>query len=151
MPKGRGSAILVAGVVLAATVMAQTSAGHSLLRKAGLFAVPAHYTALAFTHPQSLTSQLGSEHAALSVSFLINNVSDTSRRYRWSILLMQGKHTRRMAAGAVRAPAHGKATISRTVATSCASGQVRVVVRLTAPVESIDFMARCWSGDGSIP
>ena len=139
---------LILAVIAAAALavgLAQTSAGHSLLQAAGLYEEPASYTSLAFTHPQSLPTHLSPAPTRVNLSFTVSNASADSRTYHWSMVLDRTGHTDRLAAGIVRVPAGDRATVSRTVRASCAGGQARMTVELTAPAESIDFLAACSS------
>jgi hypothetical protein len=141
--RGLTALAVAAGLVVAVVGLAQTSPGHSLLREVGLYAEPATYTALAFTNPQSLPSHLSAAPAQVAVSFAISNVSPDPHSYSWSIVLEAAGQTSRVAAGEVGVPAHGHATVTRTVTASCPAGQAVMAVRLAAPAESIDFRAAC--------
>jgi hypothetical protein len=141
--RGRWRAIVLVDLVVLSVGLLQTSPGHALLRDTGLFEVPTSYTELAFTTPAGLPDQLASEHASIEVSFGIHNVSASARTYRWSIALVRSDKSQVKASGVVNAPAHGHATVGRTVATVCAGGRLQVVVRLASPAESIDFWATC--------
>ncbi len=141
--RGLTALAVAAGLVVAAVGLAQTSPGHSLLREVGLYAEPATYTALAFTDPQSLPSHLPAAPAPVAVSFAVSNVSPDPHSYSWSIVLEAAGQTSRVAAGEVGVPAHGHATVTRTVTASCPGGQAVMAVRLVAPAESIDFQAAC--------
>ncbi len=143
--RGLTALAVTAGLVVAAVGLAQTSPGHSLLREVGLYAEPATYTALAFTNPQSLPSHLSAAPAQVAVSFAVSNVSPDPHSYSWSIVLKAAGQTSRVAAGEVGVPAHGHATVTRTVTASCPGGQAVMTVRLAAPAESIDFQAACSS------
>jgi hypothetical protein len=140
----RGAVVLVAVIVLAAG-MAQTSAGHAMLRATGLFEEPTRYTSLAFLHSQPLPTQLAAKRANVNVSFVIHNANGTPRDYQWSVLLVQGQRTRSTAIGTIHiAPGRG-AAITRSVAINCARGKVRIVVSLALPAESIDAWTACRS------
>ena len=141
--RSRTALAVAAGLVVAVAGLAQTSPGHSLLREVGLSAEPATYTALAFTNPQSLPSHLPAAPAQVAVSFAVSNVSPDPHSYSWSIVLEAAGQTSRVAAGEVGVPAHGHATVTRTVTASCPGGQAVMAVRLAAPAESIDFQAAC--------
>lgn len=137
-----GVMALVAAVILSAGI-GQTSLGHTILRKAGIAGGPTNYTSLAFAHPQSLPTPLESRPANVDVSFAIQNAGDALRDYQWSVSLEQGRYTRDVAAGNVRiASGHG-VTITQSVKSSCAQGQVRIVVSLAKPAESIDAWIAC--------
>jgi hypothetical protein len=140
----RGMVALVAVVAVAASI-AQTSAGHAMLRKAGLFEKPTSYTSLAFQNPHSLPEQLKAKRASVPISFVIHNVSATPRDYFWSVLLRQGRHRHRVAAGGIRVASGHSAGITRSVQISCTRGQVRIVVNLVHPAESIDASMACWT------
>jgi hypothetical protein len=58
----------LAGAVILATGIGQTSLGHTILQKAGVAGEPPSYTSLAFTHPGSLPTQLGPKPANIGVS-----------------------------------------------------------------------------------
>ncbi|MGO9780195.1 MAG: hypothetical protein ACLPQY_10585 [Streptosporangiaceae bacterium] len=141
--RGLTALAVAAGLVVAAVGLAQTSPGHSLLREVGLYAEPATYTALAFTNPQSLPSHLPAAPAQVAMSFGVGNASPGPQRYSWSIVLEAAGQTSRLAAGDVGVPAHGHATVTRTVTASCPGGKAVIAVRLAAPAESIDFQAAC--------
>jgi hypothetical protein len=131
-----------------AVAVAQTAVGHAILKRAGLFEEPASYTSLAFEHPQSLPEQLRYRRAKVAVSFVISNAGSASRDYEWSVRLVRGHETRRLAAGSVAiAPGHA-ATIARTADISCAKGKVQIIVSLAQPNESIDAFMSCSPGKG---
>jgi len=140
-PRWRGTLAALAVVVLAVG-LAQTSAGHSLLRKAGLFERPASYTTLAFQHPQSLP-QLASAQTDVPVSFVISNVGRTPRTYQWTLSVAQGSQDRRVATGSIRlAPGH-RTALTRAAHVVCAQPRVSLVVSLVQPAESIHAWAAC--------
>lgn len=138
----RGLVALAGAVVLAAAI-GQTAVGHTILKRAGLFEEQAGYTSLAFVHPQSLPEQLGHRRAKVALSFVINNVGSASRDYQWSLRLVQGQVTRRLAAGSVRIASGHAAEVARTADISCAHGKVQIVVSLARPDESIDAFMSC--------
>lgn len=142
LAKGLMVAALVAAAGLA-LALAQTSAGHALLRSAGLYEGPAGYTSLAFTDPQSLPSQLIAVPARVSVSFGISNSSADPRSYHWSVVLQRTGRSRRLAAGQVEVPAGESAVVAPTVTASCSAGQARMSVQLAAPDESVAFWMAC--------
>lgn len=142
----RWSALVLLALVVVSAGIAQTSTGHGLLREVGLSQASPGYTELAFTDPQALPTQLGSEHASIPVSFGIHNVSDSSRTYSWSIETVRSGRSHPVAAGVVRTPAQGRAAVDRTVALSCAGGRLQIVIRLAALAEPIDFWVTCAPG-----
>jgi len=144
MVRRPGLVALIALVVLAAG-LGQTSLGHAMLQKTGLYKEPASYTSLAFLHPQSLTEQLPSKRSNVGVSFVIRNVSGTARDYQWSVLLNQGRRTSRVAAGSVRVGSGRDVIVSRATEIFCKQGRVQFIVTLARPAESIDAWTACWS------
>jgi len=132
--------VAAAGLALA---LAQTSPGHALLRKAGLYEEPAGYTSLAFTDPQSLPSQLSPVPTRVSVSFGISNSSADPRSYHWSVVLQRAGQEKRLAAGEVEVPAGESAVVAPVVTASCSAGQARMSVQVAAPAESIAFWLAC--------
>jgi hypothetical protein len=142
MPKWSGSIALVAAVAVA-TGLAQTSAGHALLQRTGLYEMPASYTALAFSAPASLPLHLHSAHAAVNVSFNIRNVSDAPRSYQWTVLEIRHGRSKQSFSSDIRVPADGKVTVHRSVSTRCIGGRIRIAVMLAIPAESIGLMVTC--------
>lgn len=141
----RGLLVLI-GIISLAAGIGQTSPGHAMLRAAGLFKQPATYTSLAFEDPQALGKTLPSPRAAIPVSFVIKNVGDTSRDYRWSVQVVQEKKANRIADGNVTITSGGQAVITRSAVISCSGGQARIVVSLADPAEFIDAVSACQSG-----
>jgi hypothetical protein len=140
----RGAVTLIAVIALIVGI-GQTSLGHEILERAGLVRQPTSYTSLAFLRPQSLPEQLSSKQTTVSVSFVIHNTDSITHDYQWSVLLVQGQHTRHVGAGSVRVASGHGAAITRPARISCTGGQVQVVVRLTRPAEFIDAWTSCWS------
>jgi hypothetical protein len=141
----RGLAGLVGAVVLAAAI-GQTAVGHAILQRSGLFEEPANYTSLTFEHPQSLPEQLRYRRTKVALSFVINNVGSASHDYQWSVRLVQGHATRRLAAGSVAIASGHAAEIARTADISCVRGKVQIIVSLARPDESIDAFMSCSPG-----
>lgn len=139
MMKHWGMIALIVIVTLAASV-GQTSLGHSILRKVGLFEGPTSYTSLAFLHPLSPADL---KRTKVNVSFVINNAGGIPRDYQWSVTLAQGRGTRDVAAGSVRIASGRGATITRSAPIFCVQGQVRIVVSLASPAEFIDARTAC--------
>jgi hypothetical protein len=137
--------VAMATVIALLAGIGQTSVGHMILRKAGLFEEPSSYTSLAFRQPQSLPEQLGSKRANVDVSFVIQNASDTPRDYQWSVLVLQGGRTQRVAAGTAHVASQRGSSITRSVKIFCTRGQVRILVSLAHPAEYIDALTACWS------
>jgi hypothetical protein len=135
------AALLAAVVAVAA--LAQTAAGQSLMRSAGLAHTPAASTALAFTDPGGLPTSLPAGHVGLTVSFTINNASESAASYRWTIELVYGKEHHRAASGQTDILANETKAETRQVSTFCPRGQLEIVVRLATPAESIHFRAAC--------
>ncbi len=137
------AAVAVLALIVLAVGIAQTSAGHSLLAKAGLFAQPVSYTSLAFQQPQSLPAQLTSRRASVPVSFVIANEGHAPRTYRWTLSLGQGTLTRRMATGSIRLASGQRSALTRVAQVACTGQQVSLVVSLAYPAESIHAWATC--------
>lgn len=140
----RGAVTLTVVTVLTAG-LGQTSFGHAILGKVGLFQEPTSYTSLAFLNPQSLPEQLSSKQATVGVSFVIHNTGGIPRDYQWSVLLVQGERKHDVAAGSVRIASGSGVAITRSARISCTRGQVRIVVSLARPAEFIDAWAACSS------
>jgi hypothetical protein len=147
MRRTRTALIIAPAVLVAAVALAQTPAGHAVLREAGLEQVPPSYAALSFAQPQSLPTQLAGPHATVHVPFTIQNHSAAAQSYQWSLNAAAAGHPASADAGPVTgstllAPG-AAATIDPAVRISCTGGQVRVTIRLASPAESIYFLADC--------
>jgi hypothetical protein len=141
---GRG--LIMAAMVAAAGLalaLAQTSPGHALLRKAGLYEEPVSYTSLAFIDPQWLPPRLSPVPSRVSVSFGISNGSADPRGYHWSVLLQRAGQVKHLATGEVEVPAGESTTVAPIVTASCSAGPARISVQVAAPAESIAFWLTC--------
>jgi hypothetical protein len=135
--------VALLAAVVAVTALAQTAAGQSLMRSAGLAHAPAASTALAFTDPGALPASLPAGHVGLTVSFAIHNASESAASYRWTVEAVYGKQHRRAASGQTDILPNQTKAETRQVTTFCPRGQLEIVVRLAAPAESIHFRAAC--------
>lgn len=140
---GRWHLLFLVGVLLACAGLAQTQSGHVLLSKVGLYETPAVYTELAFSEPNALPSVLKRPTASVKVSFVIHNVSNASRSYQWSIVLVHAGKDQVRASGAVQTPAQGQVEVTRSVVASCIGGKLQATARLANPAESISFWMTC--------
>jgi hypothetical protein len=135
-------------VLAAAAALAQTPAGHAVLRGAGLEQAPPSYAGLSFAQPQSLPARLPAPHTTVHVPFTIRNDSGATQSYYWSL---SATHTGRPAGGAAARPVGGRttltpgatATLNPVLPLTCTGGQLRVSVHLASPAESIDFLTDC--------
>jgi hypothetical protein len=147
MRRTRTALIIAPAVLVAAAVLAQTPAGHAVLRQAGLEQVPPSYAVLSFAEPQSLPTQLVAPHATVHVPFTIQNQSAATQSYQWSLNAAKAGGP----ASADARPVIGSTTVAPGVAATmnpalrinCTGGQVRVVIHLARPAESIYFLADC--------
>lgn len=132
-------------IALAALIagLAQTSEGHAVLRKAGLYATPVSYSELAFNDPGALPSVLAPGRSPVRVSFEIHNVSGGQRDYRWSIQLVRSGRRQLTASGTASVAASRYASVTRTVSVTCVNESIQMVIRLASPAESIDFWLSC--------
>lgn len=127
---------LIAGLVVLAG-LAQTPPGHSLMRLTGLTKAPVAYAALYFTDPGGLPSSVPSGHVQLGVSFAVHNAAQTAGSYKWTIQLVHGSRTAAATSGTTNVAGGGTKAESRTMTTLCQSGTLEVIVRLTAPAQSV--------------
>lgn len=147
MPMTRILLIVAAAVLVAGAALAQTPAGHAVLREAGLEQGPPSYAALSFAQPQSLPTQLVPPHPTVRVPFTIQNHSPATRSYQWS-LSAAGTSPRdgpaaRPVTGRATLPPGATETMNPALRLSCPRGQVRITVRLASPAESVHFLADC--------
>ena len=133
---------LIGGVVVFAGIF-QTSAGYAILRMAGLSQQPTGSTSLSFVKPRSLPELLQSKHAKVTAPFVIENATNTAHNYTWSIFLIRQGQTERMYTGNVSLTPGGKVEIARSVTIECTRGEIRIVVSLAHPAESISALMAC--------
>lgn len=139
------SAVIITVILLLAASIGQSSAGHTLLERAGLLQKPATYTSLAFLDPAGIPQTLKSKRTTIEVAFVIRNSGGIPDLYDWSLSLVQKQSVRHVATGNVRLRSGHAATISRLVRITCSQGQVQIVVSLTRPAEDIHARATCKS------
>lgn len=133
---------LIGGVVVFAIIF-QTNVGHAILRTAGVSQEPPGYTSLSFLKPQSLPEKLQAKDARVGASFVVQNATNTARDYTWSIFLIRHGQTDRAGTGSVSVAPGSKAEITRSVTINCTPGQIRMVVSLEHPAESISALMVC--------
>lgn len=136
---------LVAALALAAVGIAQTAAGRSVLRAAGLTAKPARYTELSFVRPALLPEKFPHGRFKVTAPFTIHNVGDTPRTYRWTVEEIASGRTTTVARGELTEDPGIRRGANPRMWLHCSTGQqrVRVQVRLQDPAESIGWWARC--------
>ena len=144
LTRSRGLIALIGGVVVLVSIF-QTNVGHAILRMAGLSQGSSGYTSLSFLKPQSLPEQLQSKHTKVVTSFVIKNATSAKRDYTWSIFLIRQAQTGRIYTGSVSLMPGRKAEITRYVTIQCTGGQIRMVVSLEHPAESISALMACRS------
>ena len=144
LARSRGLIALVGGVVVLVGIF-QTNVGHAILRMAGLSQGSSGYTSLSFLKPQSLPGQLQSERSKVVTSYVIHNATNTKRDYTWAIVLIRQAQADRMYTGSVSLAPGRKAEITRNVTIQCTRGQIRMVVSLEHPAESISALMACRS------
>lgn len=135
----------VIALVAATAGIGQTGIGHAALQKVGLLGPPPNYTSLSFLHPQSLPEQVTTARTNVDASFIIHNMASSPNNYHWEVFLFQGKRERRLDQGSIAVGPEHIAVLTQHVDITCASGKVRVVVRLTHPAEYISAWAVCSS------
>ena len=131
----------LAAAVLAATAVAQTAGGKSLLHRAGLTGGDETYTALAFADARNLPLQLPA--AGARVAFSVHNAEASGRTYRWTVLALGARGTRVLANGRLPVAKGKTAFAAPSIALPCSRGRLRVQVRLADPPESIGFWTSC--------
>lgn len=144
LTRSRGLIALIGGIVVLVSIF-QTNVGDAILRAAGLSHGSPDYTSLSFLKPQSLPEQLQSKRSKVAASFVIQNATNTKHDYTWSISLIRQEQTYHMYTGSVILTPGRKAEITRYVTIQCARGQIRMVVSLEHPAESISALMACRS------
>jgi hypothetical protein len=134
--------VLLSVVLIVLALAAQTAAGKSLLRHAGLIGGRESYTALAFDNPRNLPADLRG-NPQLRVGFTLRNVEGGPRTYRWTIVSQTKRGSRKRASGSVSAADGELAHAGARIRIPCSGDRVRVSVRLAEPAESIGFWTHC--------
>lgn len=140
------SVVAVVTVVLAGIGFAQTGAGRTVLRDAGLAGNPPNYTALSFADPAQTPSQAYSREVLLSAPFVIHDASPTARRYGWRVVESYSGHQRQLITGHTTVASGGSTTVEWQALASCVSSRVQIQVRLAAPHQSVSFWVGCVPG-----
>jgi hypothetical protein len=140
----RGYLALIA-VVLAGAAVAQTSAGHQVLRGTGLYEAPATFTSLSFAHPGQLPLQLTSRRASVEVAFVITNSGRLARRYQWRVLVVRGASAAQLDGGTTLVQGGAAVSVERMTQVNCAGSRVGVKVQLRQPAQSIEAWMACSS------
>jgi hypothetical protein len=139
-----GLAALLVAVVLSIGV-AQSAAGQSVLRSAGLKADPERFTELALSEPDRLPDQVDQEAVVLTPGFTIGNQQGEERTYHWQIVRhVEGERRDTVLnEGRNRVPAGRTFAIRERVQLACPAGRVRLEVRLVEPERKIGAWIRC--------
>ena len=140
-----GLAALLLAVVLSIGV-AQTAAGESVLRSAGLKADPERFTELAFSEPERLPDQVDRQNVVLTPGFTIGNHQGQDRTYHWQIVRhVEGEQRDHVLnEGRNRVPAGRTFAIRERARLDCPAGRVRLEVRLVEPAErKVGAWIRC--------
>jgi hypothetical protein len=130
-------------ILLLGLGVSQMAVGQGVLKRTGLVGSSDSYTSLAFLDPQSLPTQIGHTGTEINVSFVIRNATIASRKYQWTLILAQGKHSSRISTGELRVQAGREASVNKAIKISCQKGQVRINVSLTQPAQHIDTWMTC--------
>lgn len=141
-PRRPAALVLLLVVLILLALAAQTAAGKSLLRHAGLIGGRDAYTALAFENPRNLPADLRG-HPKLRVGFTLRNAEGGPRTYRWTIFSQTRRGSRKLASGSVFAAKGTLARAGARIRIPCSGDRVRVNVRLAEPAESIGFWTHC--------
>lgn len=130
-------------ILLLGVGVSQMGFGQAVLKNAGLVGNSGTYTSLAFLNPRGLPTQIGRGGNRVNITFVIRNATTTSRDYQWSLLLLQGKHNRRVNVGEIRVQSGQEASVNKTIKISCRKEKVRITVSLARPAEHIDAFMAC--------
>lgn len=137
-----GWLVLVAGIVLTVGI-GQTSFGHSMLQKVGLYKQPTGFTSLAFVNPQSLPERLKTNRTVIEISFVVSNRENTTKDYHWALSWVQAGHTQRIADGVISIKSGRSTIITHPAKIFCTQRQVKIIVSLEIPAEHIDALTAC--------
>jgi hypothetical protein len=137
----RSAAVLaLLALVAAAVVLAQTSAGRTLLRRAHISQPPMGFVQLSFRDAGALPDYTVSAHGRKRIVFELTNNEHDARSLRWTIAT---RGDRPAASGTLRLKAGETKTLRRTVRIRCTRRRVYEIVRLADPSESIGYWMSC--------
>lgn len=130
--------IAIATVVVVGLLLVLQYAGLGLAGRLSLVARPEQFTELYFPHPATLptTSRPGRPQR---LAFVIADHEGSRRHYRWSVFFATGSPRRRLASGSVVLDNLQSDQVVRDVRLPHFSGRGTIEVRLTSPVERIDY------------
>jgi hypothetical protein len=132
--------ITLLGLIAAAVVWAQGSAGRSLLRRAHISEPPTGYVQLYFHAPRSLPDYVVSARAHQHISFVLTNDEQRSTTLHWTISTQGSAPAAR---GQIHlAPGHQQ-VIRRTITVRCNRRRVYEKVQLASPSQSIGYWIAC--------
>jgi hypothetical protein len=113
------------------------------MRATGLEKAAQPYTALYFTDPGGLRTRIPLGHVAFVVAFTVQNETQTTNTYNWTVELVDGKRTTRAAAGQQIMRGGIGEPLTASIVGLCQSGLLEVVVSLASPAESIHYTVPC--------
>jgi hypothetical protein len=141
-PRWRNRPVVLIAAVLIAIAFTQTPPGRGVLRLAGLQSPPA-YTALYFTNPDRLPTQVRTGHVQFPVSFSVQNSSQSDKTYQWRIAVQDGKTTTNVV-GELSLVGGATAVETKAVKAVCRSGgALQIIVSLAILADSINFRVVC--------
>jgi hypothetical protein len=139
---GVAATCMVLIAALAAVGLAQTSAGRTVLRNAGLAERARPYTELYFADPRHIPLEVIKQSPRQRVSFVIRNQEHHRRTYRWTI---GTKGSPPEASGTVSLYVGHWATIARKVRVDCTGRRAYEQVSLPDQSETIGYWLSCRS------
>lgn len=143
-------AVLVA-ILVAGALAAQSAAGRSVLRHAGLQHDPQRYTELYFERAGRLPPEANAG-AILKPAFEIGNREGGARRYRWTVSERTERgHAVRSLRGTTPVAAGDTRRVAPSLRLSCPGSRARIEVRLSSPRESIGYWVKCVPVPGGSP
>jgi len=135
---------LFAAIVIAGVALAQTAAGSSLLRRAGLTDQPPRYTELAFAHPTLLPEKFPDGKFQIHAPFTLHNAEGRGYTYHWIVQEIDGSDATTVASGASHAAKNETFPVDPKLKLECKhAGRVKVVVRIQRPARSIGWWGDC--------
>jgi hypothetical protein len=139
-------AAAVVAILILAVGAAQTAAGQSILRGAGLMGHADRYTELAFEHPEQLPQRLPAGRSFLRLPFTLHNAEGAARDYRWTAVARTGSGTTELAHDQTRLADGARTIVRPRFAVNCSGSRTRVEIRLAGRSEAIGMWASCVGG-----
>lgn len=121
----------------------QSSFMRPLWKAVGLVGQAEPYTAISFSDPRSLPTQVTVKQTSLTVAFMISNATSATQGYDWMVSVAEPRVFQHVTTGEITVAAGKTAKVSQSVKIHCKPGKIKLTVNLAQPEEHIDALMNC--------